>query len=322
MTFAKLLDSFQGKRALVLGDLMLDEYVFGRASRISPEAPVIVIRQERTQRLPGGAANVARNLRALGAEVTVAGVAGADEESTILESVLSDAGLARVHLEKDAGRQTTRKTRVVADHAHQVLRIDSESEAPVSPDVEERLIGFVQGTVSGADLVLLSDYLKGAMTERVVRAAIEGAVATGVPVVANPKPRSLGFYRGCSLVSLNRAEASEAIGAFSPVSNEAAERTAAALRESCGVESVLLTLGEAGLVAVGDQVIRVDAPKVEVYDTAGAGDTVAATVALGLASCGFHRSVFELAAETAACVVRHVGVATPSASDLAQIRAK
>lgn len=306
-------------KAVVIGDLMLDEYIFGKAARISPEAPVMVIRQTSTDRVPGGAANVARNLVALGAETQVLGVIGCDEAGEHLKQSLRDHGLQAERLVTDASRPTTRKTRVVANHAHQVLRIDHEEEASASSEVEGRLIEAGSELVDGADVVVLSDYLKGALTPGVVERLITVAKERGVPVVVNPKPRSLRMYAGATLASLNRSEAAETLGRWQGLSDAEAPSAAREILGGFGVESVLVTLGESGMVAAGASDVRVEAPRVEVYDTAGAGDTVVATVALGLAAVGFAPAVFELAAETSASVVKHVGVATPSAEDLARL---
>lgn len=316
MSFGNLLSKFSGMRALVVGDLMLDEYIFGHVSRISPEAPVMVVRQERIQQLPGGAANVALNLKALGAEVSVVGLVGADEAGLALDQALSKAGmLSRLIL--DAARVTTRKTRIVADHKHQVLRVDHESDDHVSEHMGEVIVDAVLDQARDAEVIVMSDYLKGALPPAVISALIQGL--KGKTLVANPKPASLDFYHGVNLVSLNRLEASGALGWA--VETDTAENAALTLRERLGVESVLITLGEGGMVAAStDGVFRVAAPRVEVYDTAGAGDTVIATVALGLAAVGFEQDVFDLAAQTAASVVRRVGVATPSAEDLNALR--
>lgn len=319
MRLSEVLQSFAGVNALVLGDLMLDEYIFGRATRISPEAPVMVVRHHKTTRVPGGAANVARNLNALGANTRTIGVAGCDEAGDLLQKSLLDQGITGSLLVRDGSRATTRKTRVIADHTHQVLRIDHEDDGPISGEVESKVIETTLNLLDGVEVVVLSDYLKGVLTPEVVSAVMSEAKRLSKAVVVNPKPRTAGLYKGASLVSLNRAEATEALGLVRPLSDEDAADGAKKLREDLGAEAVLVTLGEAGMVAAGRAVIRVQAPKVEVYDTAGAGDTVIATVALGLVEIGFRPEVFELAARMAASVVRHVGVATPSASDIEDI---
>lgn len=320
MSLGALLDRFSSLRALVIGDLMLDEYVFGRATRISPEAPVMVVRHQRTSRVPGGAANVARNIVALGAEVKTIGVAGCDEAGNLLESSFLEYGFSGVLLLRDNGRSTTRKTRVLADHTHQVLRIDHEDDVPVSEEIQEKIIAGAERAIVDCDVVVLSDYLKGVLVTPVCQEIIAVSRSKGVPLVVNPKPRSLDQYRGASLISLNRSEASEALGRYDGLSDHGALDAAAHLRERTDSDAVLITLGEGGMAASGPEPVFVEAPKVEVYDTAGAGDTVVATVALGLAAAGFGREVFSLAARTAASVVSHVGVATPSRGDLDAIR--
>jgi rfaE bifunctional protein kinase chain/domain len=305
---------------LVVGDLMLDEYHFGHATRISPEAPVMVIRHERTAHLPGGAANVALNLKALGAVPTLIGVAGKDASGDELERCLRSSGFHSAQLIRSEGRRTTRKMRIVADHAHQVLRLDTEDVEEINGPAVTALVEAIKKAIPNSKLVVMSDYLKGVLTPEVAQAVIARASKAGVPVAVNPKPRSLHQYQGVDLISLNRHEAAEALELPNGLANENAVSAACELRSLLGAKQLLLTLGEAGMVAAGEEVFQIPAPKVEVYDTAGAGDTVIATAALGLASSGFKQEVFELAAQTAACVVRHVGVATPSAEDLAAIR--
>ncbi len=322
MTFSELLDGFRGVHALVVGDLMLDEYLFGRAARISPEAPVMVVRQESTAHLPGGAANVARNLAALGATTAMLGVTGDDLAADALAGALESEGLGGATLLRDPNRPTTRKTRVLADHAHQVLRIDHETSEMLSPEIEKKLIEALEERVAASDVVVLSDYLKGVLTPGIAARAILAARERGIPVVANPKPRSLPQYRGASLISLNRVEAAEALGSWDGLNPDFALEAAETLRSRTEADAMLVTLGEQGMAVAGSTPCRIGVPKVEVYDTAGAGDTVIATVALGYRVAGCRPEVFELAAQTAACVIRHVGVATPSADDLAQIRTR
>lgn len=321
MNHSELLARFQGMNALVVGDLMLDEYIFGRATRISPEAPVMVVRQQQTKNLPGGAANVARNLIALGANVSMIGVLGCDRSGETLESSLQDQGILTTGIVHEPTRITTRKTRVVADHSHQVLRIDHEDEGPISAATEAKLLEQAGNHLNNCDVVVLSDYLKGAVSPKLCEHVIASANAKGIPVVANPKPRTLSHYKGATLVSLNRLEASEALGRWQGLEDDDALQAAQALKVSIGVKNVLITLGEAGMAVFGDGSLTVPAPRVEVYDTAGAGDTVVATVALGIAASEFSEQIFTLAALTAACVVRRVGVATPSKADLASIAA-
>lgn len=314
MTRSDLLARFKELKVVVVGDLMVDEYIFGHVDRISPEAPVMVVRQERTTRLPGGAANVAVNLLAYGAKVDVVGVVGPDGD--LLREALRAQGMDTQHLVTDSERLTTRKTRVIADHRQQVLRIDHEETSPLRQETEFKLLQTAKNCLRTADVIVFSDYRKGCLTESTAAALVAQAREQGATAVANPKPGSAHWYRGIDLVSLNRAEASAVLGA--PVSRESGATDTEELKASIGAP-VLVTLGEEGMMARGPSFVAVDAHSVEVADPAGAGDTVIATVALGLTAAGFERVVFELAAHAAACVVRHVGVAAPNPADLATL---
>jgi len=319
VTLGELLRSMRGKAVLVVGDLMLDEYIVGSATRISPEAPVMVVRQREVRRMPGGAANVARNVAALGGRASLVGLVGDDDGGRELRACLEGAGLGALHLCTDGSRPTTRKTRVLADHAHQVLRIDAEDDRPIEPGVEEALARAVEEASRHADAVLVSDYRKGAVTRAVCEAALAAARSRGLPAVANPKPRSLDQYAGFTLVSLNRAEAAEALGRTSALTDDEAPNAARALAERVGA-AVVVTLGESGMVACwGGSTMAFPAPKVEVYDTAGAGDTVIATLALATAAEGLRPEAFRLAVQTSAAVVRRIGVAVPTEEDLRSI---
>jgi D-beta-D-heptose 7-phosphate kinase/D-beta-D-heptose 1-phosphate adenosyltransferase len=315
----EILSQFSGKRALVVGDLMLDEYIFGRATRISQEAPVMVVRQSSTRAVPGGAANVASNMVAMGAAVQMVGIVGDDAPGDALAASLQRYGLGADGLVRDPGRPTTRKTRVVANHSHQVLRIDHEDETPVAGEVENEVLERSIAAMREVDVVLISDYQKGSVTGRIIRGVVQEGRRLGKPVVANPKPRSLPFYEGASLISLNAFEAGDAVGLGGPVAAEDAEKVAQELRARLGVDHVLVTLGASGMAAAGAESFRVPAIRVEVYDEAGAGDTVIATVALGIGANAFSPELLQLAAQTAGAVVRKVGVAVPSKEDLEAI---
>lgn len=316
MKLASVLESFRERPVLVIGDLMLDEYILGRATRISPEAPVMVIRQQSTMSMPGGAANVAKNVIALGGYATILGIVGCDPAAETLKRALAEQHIDHTALVHDKARPTTRKTRILADHAHQVLRIDHEDEQPLSEEVEAELLRQALALVDAHEVVILSDYLKGALTPMVSAGIIERAQHRGIPTVVNPKPRSLGQYAGASILSLNRAEASQALERWQGISDEDAPAAASQLKDKLGVGKMLITLGESGLVASGEETFMIPAPRVEVYDTAGAGDTIVATVALGAAAKADFRTTLELATRAAAAVVKKVGVATPTREDL------
>jgi len=314
MTYAELLDQFASLRVVVIGDLMLDEYIHGRATRISQEAPVMVVRQDAVTVVPGGAANVAKNLVALGAKTSVIGVIGADEAGERLRGALGDRDVTLV---VDPSRPTTRKTRVLADSAHQVVRIDHEATHSIDAETEAELLAAVSERLADADLLLFSDYTKGVLTPTLIGKLIAVAQARQVRTVANAKPTSRLSYRGADLVSLNRPEAAAAAQLSTIHSRAEGVQVAQKLREEMGVRHLLVTLNDDGMATERHEILPV---KVEVFDTAGAGDTTIATVALGLAVADDAPEVFALAAETAAAVVRKVGVAIPSPADLDAIR--
>ncbi|MDI9634785.1 bifunctional ADP-heptose synthase [Kamptonema cortianum] len=321
MDFASLLDSFSGIRALVVGDVMLDEYIFGTVDRISPEAPVMVVKKTNERCVPGGAANVAKNVVALGGRAHVVGTVGTDSGGDALRDSMSEQGLGHT-LIPVIGRPTTRKTRVVANHSHQVLRIDDEVDSAISADIENKVLVELEAKLPDYDLLILSDYRKGLLTERFVSCLVGIAKRGNRPVFANAKPESAAYYAGATLVSLNRSETARVTGER-PSSLSDGEAAARRLCEQLGVESVLVTMGELGMAAGwGSGGLQMPAPQIEAYDVAGAGDTVLATVALGVKSKGFDQAVFALAAATSAKVVRHVGVAVPTTEDLEEIRSR
>lgn len=320
MNGATLLDQFKNVSALVVGDLMLDEYIFGSVNRISQEAPVMVVKQTRVSTVPGGAANVATNLMALGANTGVVGAIGDDAAADDLESALKLSGVDPICILRDQGRPTTKKTRVIANHSHQVLRIDIEDEKPISSKLVTKLVKLVEQSLDGKNVLLLSDYQKGAIPGEVIEQLIQLGKEKGVPVVANAKPGSAHHYRGASVVSLNRFEASSAAGLLKPLEDENAEAIAKSLRDKLEIESLIVTLGASGMVLANKGgTFRVPAIRVEVYDEAGAGDTVIATLALCAAVESLSENALRLATHTAASVVRKVGVAVPTQEDLAQI---
>ena len=320
MNGATYLSRFKELRALVVGDLMLDEYIFGQATRISQEAPVMVIKQNRVSSVPGGAANVSMNMMAFGAASGVIGVVGQDSAGDTLVGALKMSGAGPVEILRDSSRPTTRKTRVLANHSHQVLRIDHEVERPLSDELEAQLLNLVAECAKSSQVVLLSDYQKGTIPGPVIKKVVQIGMELGIPVVANAKPGSAHFYKGASVVSLNRFEASAAIGSHQPIVDTEAPEIAKRLREQLEIESLVVTLGGSGMVAASSAgVFQVPAVKVEVYDEAGAGDTVIGTLALCAAFGPIDETCLRLATHTAAAVVRKVGVAVPSEDDLREI---
>lgn len=306
-------------RAVVVGDVMCDEYIAGHAMRVSPEAPVMVIRHESHRVVPGGAANVARNLCALGLSTACVGVIGNDAAGELLRKHTPDERLQEDWI-TEPGRITTRKTRVLADRSQQVVRIDHEDDSPIRQNTADQMLDRVQALLNGAGLLLLSDYRKGVLGAEEVRRLVEAGHAAGAYVAANAKPESLPSYRGADLVSVNRAEASRFLG--HPVGDDVAHESAEAIRNQIGARSVLITLGEAGMVLAGPEDARADSEAVEVADPAGAGDTTIAACSAALAVHAEAALALRFAAALAGCVVRRHGVATPSEADLAQLASR
>lgn len=311
----ELLEAIARQRLLVLGDAMLDEYIWGVAERISPEAPVMVVRCQRVTRVPGGAANVYNSVRALGAAAGLAAVVGTDEAGRQLAEQLTASGAEPLVLVEDPARPTTIKTRVVA-HSQQVVRIDREERRPLEPPLAAELTHRATSALEACDGLLLSDYDKGVLTPANIPDLLAAAAARGLPVAVNAKPHHADCYRGVTLVTVNRVEA-EAI-AGEPVADVAAARRVASLVvERLGAAHALVTLGPEGAVLAGaDGAEHVPAIEVQVYDTAGAGDTSIAAAHLALCAGASPREAVELAMRAAAVVVSKVGVQTSSPAEI------
>ncbi|MBI3910432.1 MAG: hypothetical protein HY320_05795 [Armatimonadetes bacterium] len=284
--FHGLLDAFARQRLLVVGDLILDQYIWGVAERISPEAPVMVVEQQRTTYAAGGAANVAANVVAMGGQASLIGVVGKDAMADRLETVLTGAGVADIVLLSAAERPTTVKTRILAGD-RQVLRVDREERQPIDPTAAARLLAEVDARLADTDVLLLSDYSKGVLTANLIERLVEQARARGKPVVANPKPANLPYYSGLDLVSLNQSEAETSTGIRIQGEDDLYRTGLELLRRTEG-EAVLVTLGGRGLAVFlrAGTAHHVAAFTQEVFDVCGAGDSVIAAAALARASGG------------------------------------
>lgn len=315
--FDKHLADLTGQTVLCIGDLMLDEFVYGEVTRISPEAPTPVIAVKRTEVMIGGAGNVARNLVALGTRCIFVGVVGDDDAGGELKKELAKIPRIDAHLVTDAGRRTTRKVRFVSEHhsAH-LLRADWEPASPVDSKSEDALIGHVIKAMPKAGAVVLSDYAKGALTPRVIRAVIDAANKAGRPVVVDPKGRDYGIYRGATLITPNQQELADATHSPAQTDDQVAA-AAAELGRMLGAKAVLVTRSEAGMTLVGEgAAIHVPAYPVRVRDVSGAGDTVVAVLAAMLAMQADFESAMRAANAAAAVVVGKRGTATLSVAEL------
>lgn len=316
------LDQFAGKRVLVVGDLMLDEHIWGTVGRISPEAPVMVVEVDSpvSDCMPGGAANVANNIRSLGGTVGIVGVIGDDEGGSILLSSLKNAGIDVSGIFVDKNRPTTRKTRIWASHRHQVVRIDRESKRKISPTIAKKISDYVNDCAGSIDAVLISDYNKGVATKDTVGAIIRIADEHGKVSASNPKPKSVPYYSGIGVMTLNQSEAVGASGVeIDDVSD--VEKAGRKLLAMTHCKRLVITRGGHGMSVFGgpDDIHHIPAIESEVYDVAGAGDTVVSALTLAL-SCGLDIASAGFIANCAAgAVVRKVGVATTTVSEISAL---
>jgi D-beta-D-heptose 7-phosphate kinase/D-beta-D-heptose 1-phosphate adenosyltransferase len=315
--FDKHLAVLSEQTVLCIGDLMLDEFVYGDVSRISPEAPTPVIAVKRTELMIGGAGNVARNLVALGARCIFIGVVGDDEAGGSLTKALSTHPSIEFHLVVDGTRQTTRKVRFVSEHhSTHLLRADWEMASAIDSGSEDALIGHVVKAMPRVGAVVLSDYAKGALTPRVTRAVIAAANERGKPVVVDPKGRDYSIYRGATLVTPNRQELADATHSLAQTDEEIAE-AASRLRGELGAKAVLVTRSEAGMTLAAEGApVHVPAYPVRVRDVSGAGDTVVAVLSAMLAMGADFESAMRAANAAAAVVVGKRGTATASVAEL------
>jgi D-beta-D-heptose 7-phosphate kinase / D-beta-D-heptose 1-phosphate adenosyltransferase len=281
---AKAIEAFAGKRVLVAGDLMLDRYWSGEVDRISPEAPVPIVRKVGAFGVPGGAANAACNVAALGARVTLFGVTGPDEAGAELRAMLAQRGIDCTHISTVAGRPTTLKLRIVA-HDQQIVRIDEEDTAPIDASLADEVVQRAARRMPRMDAVLVSDYAKGFATAPVVGGIVGAAQRHGKPVVVDPKGADIERYRGATVLKPNRSELAVLTG-LPTRHHEDTMQAARRLLRIAGSAAIVVTEGKDGMT-----LLRPDAPEEhfpsfarEVYDVTGAGDTALATLAVALAA--------------------------------------
>jgi D-beta-D-heptose 7-phosphate kinase / D-beta-D-heptose 1-phosphate adenosyltransferase len=316
--FDALSHAMTRQTVLCVGDLMLDEFVYGEVSRISPEAPAPVIAVQRSETDIGGAGNVARNIVSLGARCIFVGLVGEDAAGATLKAELGRESLIESVLVCDPTRPTTRKVRFVSEHfSSHMLRADWESTAPASVATEQQLIDAILPLLPRADIVLLSDYAKGVLTARVIRNVIDAARKLGKRVIVDPKSPNLAIYRGATLLKPNRKEFAEATRSRLDTDQSIADG-AHEIMQLADCEAVLVTQSEHGMTLVprnGD-VIHVPGLPVRVRDVSGAGDTVAAVVAVTLAAGADWEAALRMANAAAAVAVSKQGAAVVSSAEL------
>jgi len=313
---ARLLRAMRGRRVLVAGDVMLDEFLWGSVSRLSPEAPVPVVRVSRQTFHLGGAGNVAANVRALGGAAVVVGVVGDDEAGRRLRAALGEEGLEDGLVVAAAPRPTTVKTRIIAHH-QQVVRADRELAEDVAAEVEKELLARLRAALPGSGAVVVSDYQKGVVTPRLMKALVTLAQKHGVPVLVDPKVRHFALYRWATVITPNQQEAEQATGRA--IRDEASLRAAGQrLLRQVGCDAVLITRGEQGMALFPREgrARLIPTAARQVYDVTGAGDTVIATLALGLCAGASLATAAALANHAAGVVVGKLGTATASPAEV------
>ena len=295
---------------------MLDHFVIGGVERISPEAPVPVVRFDREEYRLGGAANVAHNVAALGGRVEMIGIAGDDADGVRIRTGLERLCVGTSGIVTDRKRCTTRKLRVVTTRNQQVARVDYEDDAEVSGALEADVVGRIETLAASAGAILISDDLKGVVSRGVAAAAIAAARRLGIPVLVDPKVPHIDYYTGATVITPNHHEA-EAVTHMRIRSSEEARAAARRFRERAECESVLITRGEHGMVLLGpegDGELQAEAR--EVSDVTGAGDTVIATMTLALAAGAPLLDAARLANRAAGIVVGKFGPATVTIEEL------
>jgi len=317
--FEDVLKRISEQTVICIGDLMLDDFVYGEVSRISPEAPAPVIAVRREERVIGGAGNVARNVASLGARCIFVSVIGDDESGRLLQAAFHGfKGRIDPYLVVDPTRPTSRKVRFVSEHfSTHLLRADWELAKPVNVQIEAKLVESVGAALPHAGAVVLSDYAKGVLTPGVIRAVIDHARQRGVPIIVDPKGSDFAIYRGATVITPNRKELAEAARRTVATEGEVAA-AAAELARIVGSQAVLVTLSEEGMLLheAGAAPVHVPAYPVRVRDVSGAGDTVVAALAALLAAGTGFEAAMRAANAAASVVVGKRGTATVSVAEL------
>ena len=312
----KLAGELKGAKILVMGDLMLDTYLMGEAARISPEAPVPVVRLKVREDRPGGAANCAMNVDALGGSVVLAGCIGTDESGIKFNETIKNAGFDSGGVISDEKAVTIHKVRIVAG-MQQIVRVDEERIYPLAENVESSIIDFLKTAIPGVDAVAVSDYAKGFVTPRIMTGLHDLSRMHGVPVLIDPKPVNANLYRGCDLIKPNVKETSE-MSKIDIIDDETCDLAAERLMDTISPRALLITRGAEGMALYRNDKpsVRIKAGISRVYDVSGAGDTVLAVLAMAYARKIDPAQACMLASAAAAVVVRKPGTSTLTREEL------
>ncbi len=311
------LNSFSNLNILIIGDVMIDAYFFGSVDRISPEAPVSIISVSKKDHRPGGAANVALNIKSLGANPILCSIIGTDNEGLELITLLLNEGLSTDGLFSDATRPTTIKTRVISNDTH-LLRIDHESVKPISKDFENKIIAFITDSLSTINAIILEDYNKGVLTERLITSVIKLANENNIPTIVDPKNDNFLAYKNCTLFKPNRKEIKEGLKTELDLTNfDNINDAASSLMEILGCKNIMVTLSEDGVISKSQsETFHIKAHERNIVDVSGAGDTMVSLAALCLASGMDIEETTKIANIAGGLVCQKVGVVPIDYSEL------
>lgn len=312
----EIVNRFNKAKVLVIGDVMMDEYIWGDVSRISPEAPVPVVKIVKETFIPGGAANVVRNINSLGGKVYLVGTIGNDLPGKRLKKTLAKRGISTRGLIIDRSRPTTQKTRIIA-HSQQMVRIDKEKTDSIASHIRKRLMNTCERFINRVNIIIVSDYGKGIITTPLLKKIFSLANKYKKKVVIDPKVGHFRDYRGATILTPNKNEARVALGGVL-TEEESIQSIGKRLLKELNLKALLITRGAEGMFLFQKDEEIIDIPTVaqEVYDITGAGDTVTAVLALGLASGADFLSSAQIANFAAGIVVREIGAATVSKKEL------
>ena len=312
----KVISHFNQAKVMVVGDLILDEFIWGKVNRISPEAPVPVVWVDSENFMPGGASNVASNIRSLGGDVTLIGVVGEDSRGEILRSLLRTKGVHSDGIFADPARPTTQKTRVIAHH-QQVVRIDREKVLPLAETTLKKMLNFVKDKIEKMDAVIIEDYGKGVIVPKLVQTIVQLAKRSGKVITVDPKENHFSYYRGVTTITPNHHEAGSAVG-FQIKDDASLRKAGEKLLEKVKCENVLITLGENGmsLFQKGKPMQKIPTVAQEVFDVSGAGDTVISAYTLARACKAGALDAALISNIAAGIMVGKVGVAVTNPEEL------
>jgi len=317
----RIIDNFSSQRVAVLGDIMLDRYIKGSVRRISPEAPVPIVKVREEHTVAGGSGNVAANLAALGSRPGLISITGCDSAAGELSDILSGKGVDTVSLISDAATFTIEKTRVIAEH-QQVVRFDREPELKLTPALQKAVLGALEAQLkAGAGAVILSDYGKGLLTPHVIEAAIKLALNRGVPVFVDPKVEHFARYKKATCLTPNTMEAYQGMRLIQKDGQDKVEELGKKIVRALNCRSLLITQGEHGMTLFNNtggrmRTLHIPTKAREVYDVTGAGDTVISTLALASAAGASLEDAALVANFAAGIVVGKLGTATLTREEL------